>query len=58
MKTKNNNSEKTKAFTIRVPEDVVTMLDQFAEENHWSRNTAAIVIFEQQLKEKETYAKG
>lgn len=50
MKEEAPKTTKTvKAFTARLPSEMVDRLDQIAEENHWSRATAIKVILKKEL---------
>lgn len=50
MKTNDiDNKTKLKAFSIRMPHDLADKIDLFAEENHWSRNTAIRILLCRQL---------
>jgi hypothetical protein len=38
--------ERTERFTVNLTPDQLAWLDQFAEQNHWSRSTAVAVLIE------------
>lgn len=53
MKTKTN--QKYKSFTARLPEELVKIIDEYAEKNRWSRTTAVRALLEDTLKDERDH---
>ncbi len=45
------NAERTMRITVNLTPDLLARLDRFAEQNRWTRSTAATVLIEQGLTE-------
>jgi len=53
-KIKPNTTKKIKAFTARLPQEMVDKLDEIAKEKRWSRATTLEVLLENELTNVKT----